>query len=1238
MLTDNAALISDLENDYKKLSVECKKKYNIIREVIDISMKAIEKLITIAQDKEKSQTFNQELSLSIEILLKPISIIVDSKHIKLFYYSIIIIKKLVTYNFVSVNESSGVINLLKELFDNSNEEIQLKILETIQSMVNSNKISPNEKTVSHLLSISCKMFGFKSIEFKNPIKLLFKTLVKEVSDSIQKDNKNEEKIKAGSILIRDLIEISEGKKKEWILPSIYSKCLGLELLCNLVSNSPTLFKEIEEYGNLIKNEIFNLIQKTLPITNDSIVGVKLIRLSIIIISKLNFCYDLIGTIIKFAQRENLSWQKIIGLEGLNEIISQSDLLFTLFTTKQELYENIINSLTDITYKNVIIKKAGDNLINKKNEKKSENFNNFSNSKMGKILHNSSILMEGESLSISITYSNLFKIFSECYVNLKDSYIFLMEKYNIKINQLNGNLTQKQQEIKNFLQFQYFSIKGALIGLLINSSDEGTTQNYLSIFQSLITLYASISLKEIRDEYINDLCKLALPNNLENFYEMKEKNILITRTIFNMVHCVNLLDYSSWVILLDIIQTLYNILIKSHNYIIKPNEQFDIEVISNNLEMNIKKYSYDTPSMEIHQIIKKNEENVNFNSTPNPNLNEKNKISKQLSKETGKKKSSSSINTNLKKLTEEEKENMLILSTVIDTLFIDSNLFDPSALSDISKAFKDSSLKLINSLESDPQNETNKTSLQFNLIKILELTIININRIDIIWDKVGEIIELISMKNISNISKFTIDILGIIIIFSLRKFKKRKTSESKGDETSKLEKEENNTQKLLFSPLITLINSHNQNQNEINECVILNLSKILQKSGIFLNNSGWSSYIEILCLLTMKENPELFEKVFKIIEEIFNEYSSYLMVENIEPMLSILEQFSLSKQNDNISYSAIAFFFTCANITEKYQKRSTNEKEFYKKKWLESFKILSNLNKDERYDIRKSGINVFAQLYEGKIKSLFELNISEEIALNLFIEILKKNYSTYAEKNKINENKEWEDTVIISLQGIGKVFRAYLTQEEKNKEKLYEHLMIILLDISKYSTPEIKINVIKILIEIPCYETKIFFSHFDLVMNIMIEIGNYLVADTFIKKYSAFNIGNKLMLFVLDTFKHFFISIKENKEIISNEDFIIKMFTILSQLMSSSKHTEKGYITSNPSKLIRNEKEIFEFIDELIKVAEEEKIFKQIYKFLSSFIKLDTSDKHNEALSHRALISMESMFNNKKLNLEFKFNK
>ena len=113
-----------------------------------------------------------------------------------------------------------------------------------------------------------------------------------------------------------------------------------------------------------------------------------------------------------------------------------------------------------------------------------------------------------------------------------------------------------------------------------------------------------------------------------------------------------------------------------------------------------------------------------------------------------------------------------------------------------------------------------------------------------------------------------------------------------------------------------------------------MTKVLQKSGTFLNKKGWSSFIEILCyLLSVKENTVQFEKIFKIIEEIFNEYLSYLSIENIEPMINILEQFALSKQNDNISYSAIALFFSCANIAEKFQKLSTDQVDYYKQKCL-----------------------------------------------------------------------------------------------------------------------------------------------------------------------------------------------------------------------------------------------------------------------------------------------------------------
>ncbi len=57
------------------------------------------------------------------------------------------------------------------------------------------------------------------------------------------------------------------------------------------------------------------------------------------------------------------------------------------------------------------------------------------------------------------------------------------------------------------------------------------QNYLNIFQSYISIFSIVNLILIRDESLNDLCQLVIPNNLSNSYEIKDKNILIKREIF-----------------------------------------------------------------------------------------------------------------------------------------------------------------------------------------------------------------------------------------------------------------------------------------------------------------------------------------------------------------------------------------------------------------------------------------------------------------------------------------------------------------------------------------------------------------------------------------------------------------------------------------------------------------------------------------------------------------------------------
>jgi hypothetical protein len=257
-MSERISLISDIETDYKKLGNECKKKYNTIREVIDISLKAISKLKDIENDKEK---FKTELSVSIEILIKPMMIITEGKHVKLYLQCIIILKKLVIYNFITSNDSDNIIKFLKEIFDNSSEDIQLKVLETLQSMISSNNINYNQANIDNIMIICCKTFSFKNIEFKNPIKLIFQTLIKGIFENINIDIANN--------FIKNLIDIIDGKKKEWIMPTIYSKSLGLELISSIIENFDNLFLKEEKLIKIIDDEISRLLKRTLTITNDA---------------------------------------------------------------------------------------------------------------------------------------------------------------------------------------------------------------------------------------------------------------------------------------------------------------------------------------------------------------------------------------------------------------------------------------------------------------------------------------------------------------------------------------------------------------------------------------------------------------------------------------------------------------------------------------------------------------------------------------------------------------------------------------------------------------------------------------------------------------------------------------------------------------------------------------------------------------------------------------------------------
>jgi hypothetical protein len=93
-----------------------------------------------------------ELKNSIEPLLRPIiHATVETKHTKLFVTCLAIVKKLITYNLIKQNHTSIVIQILKDILDNSSEEfIQIKVLETLLPMVNPQTIHLSETLVNNV--------------------------------------------------------------------------------------------------------------------------------------------------------------------------------------------------------------------------------------------------------------------------------------------------------------------------------------------------------------------------------------------------------------------------------------------------------------------------------------------------------------------------------------------------------------------------------------------------------------------------------------------------------------------------------------------------------------------------------------------------------------------------------------------------------------------------------------------------------------------------------------------------------------------------------------------------------------------------------------------------------------------------------------------------------------------------------------------------------------------------------
>ena len=899
-----------------------------------------------------------------------------------------------------------------------------------------------------------------------------------------------EMIKSLLYIFQIACDLSEGKKLDNVYKSIYTKCLGYEILTSLIKKTNDLFIYFPSIMSRINDSLHQELLKRFGKAYDYFTCIKITRLAVILMQNLQVGYDYIPFFIKYAENVNLGWQKQIGIEAFGELLSNTLFLSDLFTKNIALYETLFNSLFKISNDIIEHCKKKNTLMNlKKNEL---NFENIINERI--ILKDEIIFSYEKEPKLQIIHENIYAQILQCYISLFNSFE----------NFCNNKDNFERKNIVQILGFQEKQLLNIIINLCQYSEEGEIIDKFMNILVSIIKSLSVVDLKEIRNLYLEEIEKL-LGYGINTFGANQEINMSleledkIMNIIFRMFNEIpEVFDKEGFTLLISCLHKIYLKILKSgYNLLINPNEEYEINIYIRLFEEHLKHYS---KIKDLPQILEEDKQNINNNNEiiikevdeENEESNKNNTVIKteeeKKTNENNEKKQKDNnssggffgvfkyvlgiskkkeVNFEEQAIIEKQKKDMYQkLSDKINEIFLLNSInISNESLINIINALLQSSIEIMD------QNKDNQTALlNFNLTKFFELLIVNLNRFNLIWNAFVKIATDITSKQIKKISHFSVDIITISIIFILN---------------LNLYNKENNEgeinlipQDVIFSAL-SEISSKNISQ-DINLNIIYNINFLLLNITKLFDTNGWNEFFKTIHNLIIYQDEAQNENCFSILERIFDNYLNSISPENISIISDIIESFISYKKNDIISKESLEKLDRLSILCEKFQpyiymsdfnkeeiklnliqknffveKYDTKEKrlDYFDNIWKTIFSKLLNLSLDERKDIRELIINKFTKIFVKRCRSISPKS-SLEIIKNNFFETFCKIYNIYDSKLKHNkevlelkkeqilkekrEEKQKREFVIGNLVALDLVKRDEEKENEEIEEKIREN--------------------------------------------------------------------------------------------------------------------------------------------------------------------------------------------------------
>ena len=846
-----------------------------------------------------------------------------------------------------------------------------------------------------------------------------------------------EMFKSLFIMFKTACDLSEGKKVENVYKSIYTKCLGYEIISSLIKKSNSLFIYFPSIMSRINDSLHQELLKRFGKAYDYFTCIKITKLSVILMQHLQVGYDYIPFLIKYAENATLNWQKQIGIEAFGELVSNNIFLNDLFNKNLPLYENLFNSLFKISKDIIDYCKKKSTVMNL--TKHELNFDKIVQERI--IIKNEIIFSYEKEPKTEIIHEIIYTEILQCYISLFQSFE----------NFCNNKDVFEQKNIVQILIFKEKELLNIIVNLCQYSEEGEIIDKFMNILVSIIKSLSVVNLKEIRNSYLEEIEKL-LSYGTNTFKSNQEINMSleledkIMNIIFRMFNEIpEVFDKEGFTLLVSCLHKIYlKILNSGYNLMINPNEEYEINIYIRLFEENLRTYSI---IKDLPKILEEDKQNNNENaiqevdekkeneeSTPNDiiTINKEEEEKKKEEKEKNINNSSGGffgtfkymlglskkkdVNFEEQAIMEKQKKDMYqnLSDNVTKIFLLNSTSFSKESLINIINALLQSSLEIMD------QNKDNQTALlNFNLTKFFEIIIVNLNRFDLVWNAFVKTANDITSKQLKKISHFSVDIITITIIFILNlNLYHKKNEEEEIDVIS---------QDKLFSAL-TDISSKNISQ-DINLNIIYNINFLLNNVTKLFDTNGWNEFFKTIHNLIIYQDEAQNENCFSILEKIFDTYLNSISPENISAIVDIIESFVAYKKNNLISKEALENLDRLSIVCEKFQpyiymsdfnkeeiKLNSIQKKFFvetydtKEKrmdyfdniWKTIFSKLLNLSLDERKDIRELIINKFTKIFVKRCKAISPKS-SLEIIKNNFFENFWKIYKIY--ESKLKHNKE-----------------------------------------------------------------------------------------------------------------------------------------------------------------------------------------------------------------------------------------